>query len=649
MATLGLPTTFGTSLEVKPVKNRRKSKAATSRVVGTHYDSQASQAEDPRETVDVGHQIFKSGPQFNLKTHVKTAAEDSSSCNVDDLHLSEFNDISNVDNQHRRTFSKSFWEPCWDAEYQRYYYCNTHTWETTWEVPEGVEDYNANVLVESNENIDDTVVLVDQVHPYESNSLSVLGETPNSLRKGALSKQQEYVGSCANDTNDTSVCFTSQGRDLDQNLEGNSQGIERRLGASGAPLSTGVVVPSKASSYSELEPVDSPEGKVTIVEQSSVARTIVSEERMLDQDFERKCISTQDIGFMESTKVDLSDPIEIRTKISLSQRTHIRFADSDDDDENREVALFSSMENTESKDALNDVNNGIFPVDYPQLDFEAKNETVYESVDGENMIKTFEKRKRRRNTTRMLEKMPTEVWSGLAENLNSDSLEEMSERTAKYWYQRYRLFSRYDEGIKMDEEGWFSVTPECIAQHQASRMFSGGLIVDAFTGVGGNAIQFALRGDHVIAIDIDPLKIEYARHNAAIYGVVDHIEFIVGDFFKIAPNLKADSIFLSPPWGGPSYSDVEKFDLHTMIQPLDGFKLFQVAQAVAPNMALFLPRNVDLDQLAELSWLASPPLPCEVERNFIHEKLKAITAYYGDVAFTEVSASQVAASHEATV
>lgn len=94
---------------------------------------------------------------------------------------------------------------------------------------------------------------------------------------------------------------------------------------------------------------------------------------------------------------------------SLSQRTHIRFADSDDDDENREVALFSSMENTESKDALNDVNNGIFPVDYPQLDFEAKNETVYESVDGENMIKTFEKRKRRRNTTRMLEKMPTEV------------------------------------------------------------------------------------------------------------------------------------------------------------------------------------------------------------------------------------------------
>jgi hypothetical protein len=85
-----------------------------------------------------------------------------------------------------------------------------------------------------------------------------------------------------------------------------------------------------------------------------------------------------------------------------------------------------------------------------------------------------------------------DAGSGLAYDLDPFLVEEMSKRTAKYWYQRYRLFSRYDEGIKMDEEGWFSVTPESIAQHQASRMCSGGLIVDAFTGVGGNAIQFAL-------------------------------------------------------------------------------------------------------------------------------------------------------------
>ena len=64
------------------------------------------------------------------------------------------------------------------------------------------------------------------------------------------------------------------------------------------------------------------------------------------------------------------------------------------------------------------------------------------------------------------------------------------------------------------------------------------LIVDGFCGVGGNAIQFAFTCQRVIAIDIDPDKIEQARHNAAVYGVQDRIEFIVGDFFKVVPKLQ---------------------------------------------------------------------------------------------------------------
>ena len=64
------------------------------------------------------------------------------------------------------------------------------------------------------------------------------------------------------------------------------------------------------------------------------------------------------------------------------------------------------------------------------------------------------------------------------------------------------------------------------------------VIVDGFCGVGGNAIQFAFTCERVIAIDIDPTKIELARHNAAVYGVADRIEFIVGDFFKVVPTLQ---------------------------------------------------------------------------------------------------------------
>jgi trimethylguanosine synthase len=31
------------------------------------------------------------------------------------------------------------------------------------------------------------------------------------------------------------------------------------------------------------------------------------------------------------------------------------------------------------------------------------------------------------------------------------------------------LFSKYDFGIKIDEEGWYSVTPEVIAKYLAER------------------------------------------------------------------------------------------------------------------------------------------------------------------------------------
>ena len=74
----------------------------------------------------------------------------------------------------------------------------------------------------------------------------------------------------------------------------------------------------------------------------------------------------------------------------------------------------------------------------------------------------------------------------------SDMAGNISNDIIKYWTQRYSLFSLFDSGIKMDEEGWFSVTPEPIAKHHASRV-GAGVTIDCFTGVGGNAIQFAAK------------------------------------------------------------------------------------------------------------------------------------------------------------
>jgi len=65
----------------------------------------------------------------------------------------------------------------------------------------------------------------------------------------------------------------------------------------------------------------------------------------------------------------------------------------------------------------------------------------------------------------------------------------------KFWEKRYFLFSKFDRGIRIDEEeSWYSITPEPMAKQIASRVEdlidrpAGPVILDAFTGVGGNLI-----------------------------------------------------------------------------------------------------------------------------------------------------------------
>ncbi|NXA12027.1 TGS1 synthase, partial [Sapayoa aenigma] len=234
-----------------------------------------------------------------------------------------------------------------------------------------------------------------------------------------------------------------------------------------------------------------------------------------------------------------------------------------------------------------------------------------------------EKKRRRRRNKIALRAIPAEIAA--------------DPELVKYWAQRYRLFSRFDEGIKLDREGWFSVTPEKIAEHIAVRVsqsFNCDIIVDAFCGVGGNAIQFALTSKRVIAIDIDPEKLSLARHNAEVYGVAEQIEFVCGDFMVLAADLRADVVFLSPPWGGPDYATAEIFDIQTMICP-DGYPFqgmhccdFQLSKKITNNIVYFLPRNADIDQVASL---AGPGGKVEIEQNFLNNKLKTITAYFGDL------------------
>ncbi|KAA1470071.1 S-adenosyl-L-methionine-dependent methyltransferase [Dentipellis sp. KUC8613] len=248
---------------------------------------------------------------------------------------------------------------------------------------------------------------------------------------------------------------------------------------------------------------------------------------------------------------------------------------------------------------------------------------------------------------------------------------QVPEHLQKYFAQRHRFFSLYDEGCLLDEEGWYSVTPEAVADQIAERCRCG-TVLDAFCGVGGNAIAFARTCERVIALDISPIRLALARHNAEIYGVADRIEFILADYMTFARSIRADPanrsidvVFLSPPWGGPAYLDgstnpipdsgsVDLPVVHpeyslTSLRPAPGAELMRLARGITRNIALYIPRNSRLDEIAALGDIFNGDSEVvgmggdkakttvakgkgeliEIEEEWMGNKLKALTCYFG--------------------
>ncbi|KAL8954034.1 MAG: hypothetical protein Q9222_000156 [Ikaeria aurantiellina] len=189
------------------------------------------------------------------------------------------------------------------------------------------------------------------------------------------------------------------------------------------------------------------------------------------------------------------------------------------------------------------------------------------------------------------------------------SLQEVPREYQKYYHQRYSLFSKYDDGILMTDSAWFGVTPEPVANKIAENIAeatpsSRSILIDCFSGVGGNTIAFARSGrwKRIYAIDKDENAIHCAKHNAELYGVGHQISWFHGDCFDIinshlTPLGNYSVLFASPPWGGPSYQTSPVFDLSTM-QPYSLNQLLGPFRRLCQEHALLLPRTSDLRQLA---------------------------------------------------
>ena len=180
-----------------------------------------------------------------------------------------------------------------------------------------------------------------------------------------------------------------------------------------------------------------------------------------------------------------------------------------------------------------------------------------------------------------------------------------------YFIQRYYLFSKYDEGIKLDEESWFSVTPEEVSKYIANKITNPNqIIIDGFSGCGGNIIQFC-KNNLTIANDIDEEKIKMAKHNSKIYNCNDNnLKFSVNNFLELSfedikklsnkNDITTDdtTLFLSPPWGGVNYKNIT-YQMKEQITPNINDIMIH-SKKLSNNIILFLPRNIDINELFDI-------------------------------------------------
>ena len=146
------------------------------------------------------------------------------------------------------------------------------------------------------------------------------------------------------------------------------------------------------------------------------------------------------------------------------------------------------------------------------------------------------------------------------------------------------------------------MTPEIIAEYTA-KLARNCSVIDGFCGSGGNVIQFSKYCSEVFAIDIDHKRLEICKNNCKIYNCKNNIHFIEYDFLKIQNydkiKVKADYIFLSPPWGGISYKKSEVYSIKESMTP-DISEIIKVSLKIVKYIMFYVPRTLMLNELFQI-------------------------------------------------
>lgn len=153
-------------------------------------------------------------------------------------------------------------------------------------------------------------------------------------------------------------------------------------------------------------------------------------------------------------------------------------------------------------------------------------------------------------------------------------------------------------------------------------------ILELCCGIGSITIPLSICFSKVIAVDINPNRINATKINIAKYGKHKHVTLIKGNIMskkllnEIARKNKICTVHIDPEWTTTGvYGQDHAINISDTNPPTD--RLFEILSAhVSRNISIRLPLKTNAYQLQGLA-------PCEIEKISINNKPKFLLVYYG--------------------
>lgn len=204
------------------------------------------------------------------------------------------------------------------------------------------------------------------------------------------------------------------------------------------------------------------------------------------------------------------------------------------------------------------------------------------------------------------------------------SAEKLAEIPDEFWKDRYKYFSKFDQGVQLDYTAYNCEVQEKLVKNLVRVVLNRVKIENCLIypcGIGSIPIQFA-KHMNVIVVENESHRRNFLEVNSEIYGVKDKINVVQTEFLETKPN--ADLVVIWPQLD-------RKIQLKFMNHLSELSNLIEQSLKISQNICVILPPTLDPYEFIEHLYEFDLNPCVEFVLLFDHTHLKVVACLLGNI------------------